>query len=143
MLFIIAGFANAQSVGRLEGGELVPTGLYAIVRPPEGLEEGKPIVRISAPRTEWILDRGGFYKNEPDCRSALFQARADAASLRLEALETSILAKENKALAHEQSVKADVLAVTLDNSRCEQSDGSELFRTRQTISRDIDAPYER
>src|ERR1017187_5878098 len=64
-LAIVALFAQpcfAASVAELEGGQILPTGYYAIVTPPVEQDEAKQldkdVVVISAPREKWIVSSG-------------------------------------------------------------------------------------
>jgi hypothetical protein len=116
-----AGGARAQSTGELSPGMLMNRGWYAGAVPPIGVVDGRRVVLVSAPESDWIVKFGPFM-NGAECSSALSEySRGSLSDSDYEAF------KAGRALGiDEGQILADVQA---RNARCIVSDGSERFRT--------------
>lgn len=158
-LAIIALFPQpcfAASVAELEGGQILPSGYYAIVTPPveqdKTKEFDKDVVVVSAPREKWIVSSGADDDVQASalasgqCNQRL-RALAEKAANRLLDVKrdllddprTMVLARYNekkgmdaadaltKAL-EDLSAPWLVKKIQADYAKCEESDGSALFR---------------
>ena len=146
----------AASVAGLEGGQRLPTGYYAIASPPVEQDEAKQldkdVVVVSAPREKWIVSSGADDDVQASalagrqCDQRLRALRETAASRVLEVKRDMLDRPETMALMRYNEKKGmsadDALAKTLDDlsapwlvkkiqadyAKCEESDGSALFR---------------
>ena len=66
-LGMFAGAARAQSTGELAPGMLMDSGWYAGAVPPISVVDGRRVVLVSAPESEWIV-KFGPYANIADWR---------------------------------------------------------------------------
>lgn len=114
------GVALAQSTGELAPGMLMEKGDYAGAVPPIRVVDGRRVVLVSAPESEWIVKFGPF-SNIGECGSAVSEySRGSIPESDYDRVKTG------RADADEESrVLADVQA---RNVRCIVSDGSERFR---------------
>jgi hypothetical protein len=110
----------AQSTGDVEPGMLMDRGWYAGAVPPIRAVDGRRVVVVSAPESDWIV-KFGPYTNIADCWSSVSEYSRGA----LPESDYDRL-KAGRADAEEE---AQVLAdVQKRNVRCIVSDGSERFR---------------
>ena len=119
----VAGWSRpclAQSTGDLEPGMLMDRGWYAGAAPPIRTVDGRRVVVVSAPESDWIV-KFGPYTNIADCWSSVSEySRGGLPESDYDRL------KAGRADAVEE---AQVLAdVQKRNVRCIVSDGSERFR---------------
>jgi hypothetical protein len=110
----------AQSTGDLEPGMLMDRGWYAGAVPPIRVVDGRRVVLVSAPESEYIVKFGPF-ENIADCASSVSEySRGSLPERDYDRL------KAGRADADDEArVLADVQA---RNVRCIVSDGSERFR---------------
>ncbi len=146
----------AGSVAELQGGQTLPSGYYAIVMPPieqdKTKEFDKEVVVVSAPRERWIVSSGADDDVQVsalasgECSQRLRRLAASAASRLLEVKRDMLDQPEAMALMRFNEKKGmnaeDALAKAIDDlsapwlvkkiqadyARCEESDGSALFR---------------
>jgi len=117
---MLAGAARAQSTGELAPGMLMNKGWYAGAVPPIRVVDGRRVVLVSAPESEWVVKFGPFM-NIAECGSAVSEySRGGLPESDYERLKTGRANADDEA-----RVLADVQA---RNVRCIVSDGSERFR---------------
>lgn len=78
----------AGQVGNLDGPFTVPAGRFVVMAPPQGTDEGKPVVFSSTPPSRWTpyLSYDGKPFNArtvQECTVALITLRYGAADMRL------------------------------------------------------------
>jgi hypothetical protein len=124
----LAGAARAQSTGELSPGMLMERGWYAGAVPPIRVVDGRRVVLVSAPESDWIVTFGPFM-NIAECGSAVSEySRGGLSDSDYEAF------KAGRALGvNEEQILADVQA---RNVKCIVSDGSERFRTQGQFKAD-------
>jgi hypothetical protein len=110
----------AQSTGETEPGMMMDRGWYAGAVPPIRMVDGRRVVMVSAPESEWIV-KFGPYTNIADCASSVSEySRGSVPESDYERLKLGRADADDEA-----RVLADVQA---RNVRCIVSDGSERFR---------------
>jgi hypothetical protein len=110
----------AQSTGETEPGMMMDRGWYAGAVPPIRVVDGRRVVMVSAPESEWIV-KFGPYTNIADCSSSVSEySRGSVPELDYERLKLGRADADDEA-----RVLADVQA---RNVRCIVSDRSERFR---------------
>lgn len=67
---MLAGAARAQSTAETEPGMLMDRGWYAGAVPPIRVVDGRRVVLVSAPESEWIV-KFGPYTNIAECASSV------------------------------------------------------------------------
>lgn len=121
--------AVAQSVGELSPGMVMNKGWLAIAVPPIRVIDGRRVVVVSAPESEWDVTNLGPFLDVADCGSALSRyARGSLLESDYEKFKEG-----RRPGASEAQILADVQQ---RSARCIQSDGSERFRTPGRFEKD-------
>jgi hypothetical protein len=123
------GAARAQSTGELSPGMLMNRGWYAGAVPPIGVVDGRRVVLVSAPESQYVVVFGPFMTGA-ECSSAISEYSRGS----LSDSDYYEAFKMGKSLAVDE---AQILAdVQKRNVRCIVSDASERFRTPGRFSTD-------
>jgi hypothetical protein len=120
LAMLTPGAARAQATAETHPGMLMERGWYAGAVPPISVVDGRRVVLVSAPESDWIVKFGPFM-NIAECGSAVSEySRGGLPDSDYEALKMGRASADDEA-----RVLADVQA---RNVKCIVSDGSERFR---------------